>query len=152
MIALISSRRSTFVLVAAASLSFTLPVSAARPVPFRGSVDITVTGAEPTPDGLLLTGIGTGKATHLGKFTREEQLLLQADGTFTGTVVFTAANGDRLVVNTTGGFTSPTTAVGTYSIVDGTGRFANATGTASFRAVTSDGVHFSLVFRGSIDF
>jgi hypothetical protein len=107
----------------------------------------------------MITGVGdqgelvveyTGTATHLGAYTREEHLFLNPDGTFTGTIVFTAANGDELWVDFAGGFVSPTTAVGTYAFTGGTGRFADATGTATFDADTPDGVNVAVTFAGAI--
>ena len=65
-------------------------------------------------------------------------------GTVAGSMVFTAANGDRLSGVVAGGFSSPTTAVGTYTFTRGTGRFENATGSAGFSVVTPDGVQFAV--------
>jgi hypothetical protein len=93
----------------------------------------------------------TGNATHLGKFTRTENVVLGANGAISGTVVFTAANGDQLAASFTGNFTSPTTATGTYTFTGGTGRFSDATGTASFQAAT-DGLHFTIAFQGTIGY
>jgi hypothetical protein len=93
-----------------------------------------------------------GQATHLGRFTREASAVLQPDGVVVGTLVWTAANGDQLFANLEAGFVSPTTAVGTYTFVGGTGRFENASGEADFETVTSDGIHFLLTFEGTIGF
>lgn len=114
------------------------PAVAGDDRPFRGTATGQVTDVGASGE-LIITYTGT--ATHLGKFTREERLFLNADGTFTGTMVFTAANGDQLWVEFAGGFVSPTTAVGSYTFVGGTGRFWDATGTAGFEAVTPDGLH-----------
>jgi hypothetical protein len=115
--------------------------------PFRGSAEGMVTGAVP-PNELVIDY--TGEATHLGRFTREEHLLLNPDGSFTGTIVFTAANGDELWLDFEGAFTSPTDAAGTYTFTGGTGRFQNATGTATFTAYTPDGVNVTAEFEGTI--
>jgi len=147
-----SLRRPTLALVAVVGLGFARPAGADDSLPFRGRADAVITGAVPTPDGLLLTTSGTGRATHLGQFTREERILVGADGTFVGQVTFTAANGDRLDALIDGAFTSPTTAVATYTFAGGTGRFADATGSAAVAAVTPDGLHIALAFEGSIAF
>jgi hypothetical protein len=96
-----------------------------------------------------------GTASHLGKFTRTEHVFI--DGfDISGTIVFTAANGDQLRATFEGGFTSPTTAEGTYAFVGGTGRFEHATGTADFAAttaVTPDGVtHVAVTFDGELSY
>jgi hypothetical protein len=127
--------------VGAGSLTF--------PRPFRGTATGQVTGIGGSGE-LIITY--TGQATHLGNFTREERLFLNPDGTFTGTMVFTAANGDELWVEFAGAFVSPTTAEGSYTFVGGTGRFRDATGSADFQAVTPDGVHVTAEFEGSISY
>ena len=145
-------RRPASALVALAILGLTLPALADESLPFRGVADAAVIGVEPVPDGLLLTVAATGQATHLGRFTREESVVLHADGTLEGSLVFIAANGDQLYADVAGGFISPTTAVGTYTFTGGTGRFANASGGADWVGVTSDGIHVALTFEGTIKF
>ncbi|HUR53332.1 MAG TPA: hypothetical protein VMZ71_04340 [Gemmataceae bacterium] len=115
--------------------------------PFRGSAAGMVTGVAP-PNELIIEYTGT--ATHLGRFTREEHLFLNADGSFTGTMVFTAANGDELWLDFEGAFSSATTAEGTYTFTGGTGRFSGATGGATFEAYTPDGIHVEARFEGTI--
>ncbi len=148
----LASRPALALLALAAILGLTLPAPAGDLVPFRGSAEGMITGATPTPNGLLLTATATGQATHLGRFTRGERVLVRADGTLTGTLVFTAANGDRLFASAAGGFISPTTTVGTYTFTGGTGRFRNATGVVRFVAVTPDGRRFAVTFEGTIRF
>ena len=123
------------------------PLRAGEGLPFRGTAAGIVTGLVP-PNGLVVEYTGT--ATHLGRFTREERLFLNPDGSVTGTIVFTAADGDELWLDLEGGFTSPTTAVGTYTFTGGTGRFRGATGEAAFAAYTPDGVHVEVTFEGKI--
>lgn len=115
--------------------------------PFSGSATGMVTDVVP-PNELLIEYTGT--ATHLGRFTREEQLFLNPDGSFDGTIVFTAANGDELWLDFEGAFTSPTTAEGTYTFTGGTGRFEGASGGATFEAYTPDGIHVEATFTGTI--
>ena len=145
-------RRMASALVVLTILGLTLPALAGDALPFRGVAAAMVTGVEPVPDGLLLTVAATGQATYLGKFTREESVVLHADGTVEGSLVFIAANGDRLYADVAGGFISPTTAVGTYTFTGGTGRFADASGEAEWVGVTTDGIHVALTFEGTIEF
>lgn len=145
-------RMASLVMAFTAILGLALPASADDPRPFRGSAEGMITGVEPVPDGLLLTVATTGEATHLGRFTRDEMVVLHADGTLEGSLVFTAANGDRLFADVEGGFISPTTAVGTYTFTGGTGRFSDASGEADFVGVTPDGIHLSLTFEGTISY
>jgi hypothetical protein len=128
------------------------PAAADDPLPFRGRAVEVVTSAVPVEGGILVTTTGAGEATHLGRFTREATVLIHPDGTFEGTVVFTAANGDQLGADLEGGPTSLTTQAGTYTFSGGTGRFSDATGEADFTAVTSDGIHVALTFEGAIEF
>src|SRR5262245_55164299 len=81
---------------------------------FKGTGAGQITGAQPGPTGLALSGSATGKATLLGRYTRVENILVGPDGSFTGEVTFTAANGDQLTAGIAGAFTSATTAAGTY--------------------------------------
>lgn len=121
-------------------------------VPFKGRAAGAITSVSPDPDGVVMTVSAEGDATLLGRFTREEVLLLNpSTGTFTGSIVFTAANGDQLVASVAGGFVSPTTAAGTYTFSGGTGRFKNATGGAEFVASTPDGTHLTVEFSGVVD-
>jgi len=120
-------------------------------VPFKGSAEGAIVSATPEPGGVRLRVLADGQATHLGKFSREEVLLLNPNtGTASGTIVFTAANGDQLHGTVAAQFTSPTTVVGTYTFTGGTGRFANATGDAGASLSTPDGVQFSVEFDGSV--
>jgi hypothetical protein len=129
-------------------------LAAAATLPFRGRADEMITGATPLgPSQLLLTATVTGEATHLGRFTGTEEVVLNiADGTFSGTRVFVAANGDRLFADVQGSFTSATTAQGTFTFTGGTGRFATAAGEVGFEAVSPDAIHLALRFEGAIEF
>ena len=95
--------------------------------PIFGLAAGSIVGQIP-PNGLELAY--TGRASHLGDFTRTETLFLNPDGSFVGQVVFVAANGDKLFADIDGQFISPTTAVGGYEFTGGTGRFLHATGIA----------------------
>ena len=123
---------------------------AAVRVPFQGTADAVVTAAQPKADGLHLTLTEVGQGTQLGAFTRAETLVVHAADTISGSGVFTAANGDQVFTTVSGGFTSPTTVAGTYTITGGTGRFADASGSASWSGVTSDGIHVAVTFAGTL--
>src|SRR4029450_13184779 len=63
-------------LLAAVALACTVPpVWAKDQVPFRGSAEGAIASALPDPGGVLLTVLAEGKATHLGRFSREEMVL-----------------------------------------------------------------------------
>lgn len=123
-----------------------------KELPMRGDGNGVITGATPGPTGVTITVVGEGEATHLGKFTREESILLNpATGSFSGTIVFTAADGSELYCDVAGAFTGPNTAVGTYTFTGGTRRFENASGVTYFGIVQSDPVNFTFEFAGVID-
>jgi len=144
--------RALTLLVTTITLACTIPAASAKDqVPFRGSAEGAIASALPHPGGVLLTVLAEGKATHLGRFFREETVLFNpATGTLSGLVVYTAANGDQLFGSVVGGFISANVATGTYSFTGGTGRFANATGGAEFVISTPDGIHFSVEFKGTL--
>jgi hypothetical protein len=147
-------RMASLVMVFTAILGLALPASADdHPVPFRGLAVLVINSSVPAPDGLHLTVTGEGNATHLGRFTHAENAVVYPDGTIQSTVVWTAANGDELFFSDVAQFTSPTTAVGTYTVTGGTGRFGNASGTIDFQAVVaSDGIHVAIAYKGTIRF
>lgn len=125
--------------------------SAQHAVPFQGRATGAITGVTPGTLGLVIEVSAAGTATHLGQFTRQEVLLLDpSTNVLAGLVKFTAANGDTLVGQVSGRFVSPTTVTGRYTLTRGTGRFAGATGEAAFSLETSDGVNFSVEFRGHL--
>lgn len=92
----------------------------------------------------------TGQATHLGPFARTEYFFLDGADCISGTMVLTVDNGDLLYVDFDGQFISSTTAVGTYESAGGTGRFADAEGTATFVAVLGDLGRVEVDFGGTI--
>jgi hypothetical protein len=138
-------------LMVLASFGLVRAAWAGKTVPFRGHADATVTAFDPQPDGVHVTTVGTGEATHLGRCDREEDLVLNGPA-IDGTITFVSKHGDELYAHVTGAFGPEGTASGTYEITGGTGRFANATGNAEWIAVTSDGVHFSITFEGTISY
>lgn len=143
---------AVLVMVYIAILGIALPVSAGDGIPFKGYAEAAITGVVPVGDDLHLSVAATGKATHLGNYTRTETVVLHGDGSFEAEIVFTAANGDELYASAVGGFISPTTALGVATFTGGTGRFADASGGYNFMAVTPDGFHFAITFEGTIEF
>jgi hypothetical protein len=117
--------------------------------PLKGSLDGVVVGFIP-PNMLVVEG--AGEASHLGHFTRTEFLTLGEAGSISGTIIYTAANGDLLYSSFTGQFVSATTAVGLYTFAGGTGRFTNATGSATFEAVTPDFQNVHVEFQGTLTY
>ena len=119
---------------------------AATELPFRGTFTgrgQAVFNCPPTCPPTSFTSSGTyeGTATHLGSFTAEFVDVVDiAAATGTGTIDFTAANGDRLRTTTAGGqdgFTPPNISSVRLlaTITGGTGRFAGATGTITVRFI-----------------
>ncbi len=118
--------------------------AAASLVPFRATVAETFTAGpcSPTPS-LCVTNTGSGQATHLGNIRESTVTVLDlASGPGPGcatdghaetrmTTLF-AANGDQITLAATG-YSCPTgpttlTAVDTYVVTGGTGRFSGASG------------------------
>ena len=94
-------------------------------LPFAGTVQATETA-----NGIVHHLVGTGTATHLGRFTvTGDFTVINAIGS--GTAIWTAANGDQIRTNVTGQatITFPTAAIEeVHAITGGTGRFAGASG------------------------
>src|SRR5580765_2309017 len=131
-----------------------LPALADEMRPFRGHVDEVIIEVTPNPEGLLVTAIGEGQATHLGRFTRLGKVVLHPEaGSAEGTVVFTAANGDQRFMDVIGLPTTTASISGTYTFTGGTGRFGNASGGADFAGVSApDGIHITVAFEGTIQY
>ena len=98
-------------------------------LPFKGDLQATE-----AVEGNLHHLTGTGNGTHVGQFGYAADITIdETTGQGLGTVVWTAANGDRIFASTTGevlGLEFPNLALAeTQIITGGTGRFAGATGT-----------------------
>ena len=102
--------------------------------------------------------VGSGRATHLGRYTEvgSAQFSPTADPTvfrIDAWSVYTAANGDQLYAVFTGqldGLTGAITATGTY--VGGTGRFDDASGSATLSGQMLPGGTISVSVEGTIDY
>jgi len=117
------------------------PATAAEQVPFKGTLDATVTITPINPPVVSVVIEGSGNGTHLGLYSIEFAAVVnQATRTQVGlaTIVITAANGDTITAEGSGGQATPV-APGVLSTVDpatitgGTGRFAGATGSIVIR-------------------
>ena len=127
-------------------------ITQAATVPMKGTGIGQITSQTPGPTGVAITAVGEGEATHLGKFTREENILLNPENnTLTGTIIFTAADGSELYCGFVGAFTGATTVAGTYTFTGGTGRFDGATGGAFFNVELGEGGTVSFGFAGTIE-
>ena len=152
-------RHSLFVGLVAAlavSLSSVVGSAVAAETPFKGTVNAVETGTLAFPI-RSITREGTGTATYLGRYT--EHITMDINLLFmssTGAATFTAANGDTLTATVAGQATrtSPTTLsiVEVYTITDGTGRFADATGRFTLQSTVDQPTGVSSgTFSGTID-
>jgi hypothetical protein len=121
---------------------------AGESTPLKGWGSGAVVGINSQPTYLELTIAGTGQATQLGRFSRIEVIQIDAHSNITGTIEFTSASGEKIEVSVVGQFVTGTTAVGTYTVTGGTGRFSDATGSAEFVAVSLDGLNVQFRFDG----
>jgi hypothetical protein len=138
--------------VIAASLlgAFPTAVEADNGVPFKGSAELTRTSLQVLPDGsVLMAFVGTGEGTHLCQFTEEASVVVHGDGSFSATVVLTAANGDQVFKSAEGANVS----AGAFSVNGGTGRFVNSTGSGVVLQASSDGfAHVDQTYERTIKF
>lgn len=107
--------------------------------------------------------VGSGQLTHLGRMTmgEEAQYVFTSESTFTASfdTAFTAANGDQVFLTGTssGAFTDGTHAAhqGVWTSTGGTGRFANAsltaTGTVHVTFITQTSGVFTATVNGELD-
>jgi hypothetical protein len=112
-------------------------------VPFKGSYTLKTAASFAPPATIVVNGTGEGTATHLGQFTSTYVNYVDlTTATGTGSVTFTAANGDWLRADVAGGeesFTPPNIShvKMVATIIEGTGRFASATGTFTIRETSA---------------
>jgi hypothetical protein len=118
------------VVVTVATADQTVPLSAVYVTPYVDN------------DGRYQVYSGPGSGTAVGASTAVFHVHLTGSGKADGLGTITAANGDLLYVQFTQEFDVPTLSdVGPFTVVGGTGRFANASGTGTIIAtVTSPGV------------
>ena len=102
--------------------------------------------------------VGAGRATHLGRYDEvgSAQFSPTADPTvfeIDAWSIYTAANGDQLYAVFSGhlnGLTGTITATVTY--VGGTGRFTDASGTATLSGQLLPGGSIEVAIKGTIDY
>jgi hypothetical protein len=140
--------------------------AAQKDVPFKATIQsIETTVAVFPPEvpfpTLFVDGSGSGRATHLGRYTLTFEYEINLDEFITvgGSAHFVAANGDSLFAELLEGQgTVPTDdgisfIVATYEITGGTGRFAGATGSFTEESVINVITHVKFgSFDGSIRF
>ena len=110
------------------------PIAAKDRVPFKARLSGTSVFTFLSQTEVLEEFSGRGEATHLGRFTAEQQhtINLATTEVLGGIFTFTAANGDTVTGSYSGqGETLPSGLIrftGTFTITGGTGRFLEATG------------------------
>jgi hypothetical protein len=139
-------KRSISGLLALVLLACVTQAATVKEVPMKGDGSGQITGQT----GAVITAIGQGEATHLGKFTREEVITVNG-GAVSGTMTFTAADGSQLYCEFVGAFTSAATVAGEYTFTGGTGRFDGSTGAAFFDITLGEAGSFSFAFAGTIE-
>lgn len=109
------------------------PAAAGKSVPLKGSVQAVESYDIQFPT-MFVDTIGSGNATHLGRFTVTWEFTVNLlNGAGIGSAHFIAANGDSLFTESLGQGDSTETpgvnrVVEAHTIKGGTGRFAGATG------------------------
>ena len=140
----------TVALVAVSVLALATPARAVeRPYVSRGTAQFTATGF-----------VGTGTATYLGTYTEAGtpiQLTPTSDPTVfdaAASSTYTAANGDELRAVFIGQLNAATGVItATVTYVGGTGRFANASGTATLSGqLGPGGTSLEVAVKGTIDY
>ena len=126
-------------------------------VPLKGDYAGQATGV-PVDGGFLVTTVGGGNLTHLGKFAFVSPHFSGFDFSVVGEQILTAANGDT-VVGTFDSQLQPTpdgrflSGEIEVTIVGGTGRFANATGSYKFSIIFEFATFKSIAtIDGTIDY
>ncbi|MHC4406457.1 MAG: hypothetical protein ACYTG0_43075 [Planctomycetota bacterium] len=145
-------KRSILILVmalAALVLAKDPPMAtAADELPF--SADAVVEFVDYYKNGFITAGFGN--ATHLGEIAVMGQVRVFGDRS-TSTIMLTAANGDSIVMQSESAF-DPELGhfIGTYTVSEGTGRFAGATGYGVIEPVPLGGGQFNVLYDGVISY
>src|SRR5215218_5410611 len=102
----LSLSRVVAVLAAFAVVGLSHSALADENLPFKGTANAVVTGVVVNGDTTHLSLVGSGQSTHLGNFTRLEEV--DITGPFVdAAVTFIAPNGDELHIHAVGMFTGP---------------------------------------------
>ena len=111
--------------------AFAASAAAGKELPFRGAIQGVEIATVEFPL-LFVDATGSGRATHLGRFTVTYELEVDLlTHQTSGSAVFTAANGDSLFTDIVGLGTSDgdfASVVEAHTITGGTGRFEDASG------------------------
>ena len=134
----ICSRTALLALAVGAFALAPSPVQAGDQVPFRASWDAQIEITPLNPPLVAVSGLGEGRATHLGRMTAQSiaEVVNLATGEGAASYRFTAANGDEVHVNFV--FTAIPISATTFAIqgvwqeTGGTGRFDGASGSGSY--------------------
>lgn len=112
-----------------------VPAAAQKQVPFKGTIQADEIHTHISATTAVITGSGTGIATHVGKFSLTYALTANfATLTETGSATLIAANGDSIYATIAGSAELTATpgvlsVTETWTVTGGTGRFAGAQGT-----------------------
>jgi opacity protein-like surface antigen len=137
---------------ALAAAAIAAPAAQAVERPFK-----LVESGTATLDGQYVSGTSTGRATHLGHFSLYRRARLHdPDGSVfkvDGYATITAANGDLLFSSLEGTLDTATgRALLAYEWEGGTGRFEDARGSTTWRAVVNPDLTFTVEAAGVIDY
>ncbi len=144
-------------IVALTARGITVPLAAGEQVPFRGRFEGVSTVIEFNPPSATAITSGTGKATHLGRFSFQHPHTVNFETSqLAGTFNLEAANGDKIFADYSGQI-SPTSpsgivpVVGTATVTGGTGRFAGARGSFAVQRLFDPATFISVgTFEGTI--
>jgi polyvinyl alcohol dehydrogenase (cytochrome) len=130
------------------------PANAATPgehiLPFQADATGSFTSSVSTDAGVLNTFVTNGIASPLGRYDSTGWDLING-GAIYGQETFTAANGDQFVKFFSGALQPDGTVLGTFTLGNGTGRFAGISGSGTFTVnLDPDGIDFSLTISGDI--
>jgi len=96
--------------------------------------------------------VGSGNATHLGKYTEIGNAEISPTGGVSAWSIYTAANGDQLYATFAGQIDLAGAITATVTYVGGTGRFANASGSATLSGQIQQDGSLVVTVDGSIDY
>ena len=143
--------RSSLALLIAAALA--QGVMAQDAVPFKGSFDALIIATSGPPEAVQVTAVAAGNSTHMGLTTAVvDYVFHNPQGTFAGSAVFTAANGDTLNLSFAGQELSDGTLEGSLMFEGGTGRFTDASGGGDFSGIDHHDGTFSFTIDGMISY
>jgi hypothetical protein len=131
-------------------------LASAVPVPIEARCTVRYTLDNSVTNQLAMDGTGTCQMSHLGRTSI--QVTQTADlnqGRVTGSVTFTAANGDKLRAQVSAPFASGdqvTKLQGSITFAGGTGKFATAHGTATFTSDGKTALNVAINYAGSIQY